>query len=246
MFHALAFLISCSFANTLSVLIDPGHGGSDSGAVHGDAREAEIALKVGAFLHELLEKDPQFKSRMTRTGDQPLSLEERVAKIDKETDVFVSIHANASTDRRVRGFEIYFQNHLPPDEDALFLAAQENKLAQVENKTEDTAKSSDVASILDDLKRQNRIVNSFSLSKSLYSHWEPQKKDPNAIKQAPFHVVSKPAVPAVLVELGYVTNSNDAEKLVNNEYQKTLASRIHQGLRAFKEKMDKTLPQSLQ
>lgn len=223
------------------IMIDPGHGGNDSGAVRGPAREADIALKVAKILKELLEQDPDFKTSLTRDRDAHLSLQERVHLAEKaKADIFVSLHANASSDRRAKGAEFYFQNHLPPDEETLFLAASENQATKSSLPTMELepSKKNDIVAIVEDLRRQHRMRSSHQLSRQLLKAWSSQET--NAIRQAPFYVVSKTSMPSVLVELGFITNPKEAERLLNVDYQKDVAQKIYAGLRKFKEIMDKS------
>lgn len=219
----------------LRVMIDAGHGGVDAGAVVGVARESEIALKVAKALERRLKSDSRFVALMTRDRDQMLSLSERVRRADAaEADLFLSIHANSSPDQRARGVEFYFQNQLPPDEESLFLAASENKMEKVveaAHATDDLKKESDVRSIVEDLKRQVRLQKSFLLSRTLARTWQKAEKiDAGSIRQAPFFVIAKSARPAVLVELGFLTNPIEAQKLMKSATQEQIAARIHQGL----------------
>ncbi|GIL17004.1 MAG: hypothetical protein BroJett040_07550 [Oligoflexia bacterium] len=249
----LFFVLFSSFVQAstqpLHVMIDPGHGGTDTGAVRGKAREAEIALKVGTYLKTLLEQDSNYQASLTRTTDKSLSLQERVELAEElKADLFLSIHANAASDRRARGVEFYFQNHLPADEETLFLAATENKVAKsnaLENQnTQDPTKKNDVLSIVEDLKRTHRMVSSHKLSKKLLMAWEetnPEiKNNSNIIRQAPFYVVSRANMPSVLIELGFLTNPKEADRLINPEYQKEIAQKIYRGLQKYKDLMDKS------
>src|SRR5689334_9020050 len=106
-------------ASQLHVIVDPGHGGTDKGAVYEGLKESEIVLKVARRLVLLLEKDKRFKVTMTRTGDETMSLGERtrLAK-DVAGDVFLSIHVNTAGTEKAKGAEIYFQNQMPPDEES--------------------------------------------------------------------------------------------------------------------------------
>jgi N-acetylmuramoyl-L-alanine amidase len=239
-------------ASRLHVLIDPGHGGADSGATRGKIKESQIALQVSEKLRELLAADLQFQVSLTRTSDRFLTLKDRVEQIEEtKADLFLSIHANSSSDRRARGVEFYFQNHLPPDEETLYLAATENRLErQLASTTEselEPTKKNDVLSIIEDLRRQTRMTSSLKLSDKLLRSWNrgsesPSKTESNTIRQAPFYVVSKAGVPSVLVELGFITNPKDADRLVDANYQQSIAERIYRGLREYKEMMDKTEP----
>jgi N-acetylmuramoyl-L-alanine amidase len=236
-------------AGPLHVLVDPGHGGIDTGAVRGNIRESEIALKVSALLAELLREDPRFKVSMTRTSDESVALNERTRMArDLKADVFLSIHVNSSQDPRARGKEFYFQNQLPADEEAMFLASRENKEAATDEtetsvrKPDSLSSNADLKLILEDLNRNYRIHSSSDLSRTLLESWasngQPHKTS-RAIRQAPFRVVSNIHIPSVLVELGFLTNPQEGPKLTDSEYQKSLANSLHQGLIRYKETMDK-------
>ncbi|MFV8249915.1 N-acetylmuramoyl-L-alanine amidase family protein [Bdellovibrio bacteriovorus] len=242
-----ALLILCSPpAFALHIMLDPGHGGVDTGAVYGGAKEAELVLKVAQKLQTLLAKDEKFKVTMTRTSDRNLSLPERVKMAEgSKADLFVSLHANAASDQRAKGVEFFFQNNLPPDEDALFLASQENQMVLNSRELHDISggdelsKKGDVAAIVEDLHRQNRLSSSLRLTQTLTQVWGTDNNAAQAtIKQAPFYVISKTTMPSVLIEIGFLTNPREAKKLVSAEYQNDLAQKIYTALQSYKEKMD--------
>ncbi|ASD63116.1 N-acetylmuramoyl-L-alanine amidase family protein [Bdellovibrio bacteriovorus] len=249
-----ALLILCSpSAFALHIMLDPGHGGVDTGAVYGGAKEAELVLKVAQKLQTLLAKDEKFKVTMTRTSDRNLSLPERVKMAEgSKADLFVSLHANAASDQRAKGVEFFFQNNLPPDEDALFLASQENQMVLNSRELHDISggdelsKKGDVAAIVEDLHRQNRLSSSLRLTQTLTQVWGTDNNAAQAtIKQAPFYVISKTTMPSVLIEIGFLTNPREAKKLVSAEYQNDLAQKIYTALQSYKEKMDNHTAKSL-
>lgn len=242
-----ALLILCSSpAHALHIMLDPGHGGVDTGAVYSGAKEADLVLKVAQKLQALLEKDNQFTVSMTRTHDRNLGLPERVKMAENsKVDLFVSLHANAASDQRAKGVEFFFQNNLPPDEDALFLASQENQMIlnrrelQEISGGEELSKKGDVAAIVEDLQRQNRMNSSLRLTQTLTNVWESDSSAAQAtIKQAPFYVISKTSMPSVLIEIGFLTNPKEVKKLVSANYQSDLAQKIYNALQSYKEKMD--------
>lgn len=233
-------------------MLDPGHGGIDRGAVYGPAKEADLVLTVAEKLKTLLEKDPQFKVTLTRNLNKSLSLPQRVAMAEQvKADIFVSLHANAAADQRAKGVEFFFQNYLPPDEESLYLASQENQIVTNGNEVldipvEDLSKKSDVTAIIEDLNRQHRIQSSLRLSQTLNTIWTNDAKSPQAvIKQAPFYVLSKTSMPSVLIEIGFLTNPTEAKKLLTAEYQKNLAQKIYSALLTYKEKIDKHTAKTL-
>lgn len=233
-------------ASALHIVLDPGHGGVDTGAVHGPAKEADLVLKVALKLQQLLNKDPQFKVTMTRTSDRQLSLPDRVQMAESsKADLFVSLHANAAADQRARGVEFFFQNNLPPDEDALFLASQENQMITNSREMatisggEELSRSGDVAAIVEDLQRQHRLSSSLRLTQTLTHVWDNDTAAaPATIKQAPFYVISKTSMPSVLIEIGFLTNPRESKKLLSAEYQNDLAQKVYTALSSYKEKMD--------
>ncbi|MEZ0393305.1 MAG: N-acetylmuramoyl-L-alanine amidase [Pseudobdellovibrionaceae bacterium] len=230
------------WAAPLKVIVDPGHGGSDAGAVYGPAKESEITLQVAKHLQDLLRQSSDFHSSLTRSQDQNLSLQERVQLAEKEkADLFLSIHANASTDQRARGVEFYFQNHLPADQESLFLANLENQMVkETQGPNQDLSKKGDVLAIVEDLKRQTKMRSSYVLSDRLLKAWNKSgRKNSNVIRQAPFYVISKTSIPSVLVELGFVSNPKESQKLIQANYQKEIALKIYQGLVDYKEMVDK-------
>lgn len=239
-----------SAAAPFRVIIDPGHGGRDHGTVHASIRESEITLKISKLLAEKLQADPRFQVELTRAQDVKLTLETRVDRaLHVRGDVLLSIHANSSPDKRAKGAEFYFQNQLPPDEEALFLAARENN--EVDERTmrtpatvkalSSTIKSSDVLSIVEDLLRNSKIEASSNLVKALIRNWQGEDKGLSSrLRQAPFYVISNVQMPSALIEVGYLSNEDERNRLTDPAYQKKIAESLYLGLLEFKESMDKT------
>ncbi len=247
-------------AAPLHVMLDPGHGGADAGASRGALKESVIALKVAQQVSELLKKDARFKVSMTRVTDRKVSLSRRTRLAeDFKADLFVSIHLNSSPDPRVRGTEIYFQNQLPADEEALFLVGREHEHESADEAEEGSSKTpskseplstrTDLKRILEDLDRNHRIQTSSELGKTLLGAWlEAQlghKAGTRSIRQAPFHVVSNINIPSVLVELGYVSNPQEGARLASADHQKELARALYEGLVKFKETVDNDQAENL-
>ncbi len=240
-------LWSSSFCWAFHVVLDPGHGGSDKGAMRGAVRESDLVLKIALDLKTRLEKNKDFQVSLTRPDDHNVSLPDRVKKAEQlRADLFVSLHANAALDARAKGIEFYFQNSLPPDEESLYLASVENQnlkeTAQTANE-EEPSKKNDVAAILEDLHRQDRIEKSLRLNQTLSSLWDAKNDHEKiSIKQAPFYVISKTNMPAVLIEIGFITNAKEVKKLLSPQYQSEISSKIYRALVAYKEKGDKEIP----
>lgn len=237
---------------SLAVVIDPGHGGMDNGATRGEMKESQICLHISQFLAELLRKNPDFKVSLTRETDEQVSLSDRVELSRRiKADVFVSIHANASADPKAFGMELYFQNQLPPDEESLFLANAENQnLLNVKNsKHEKLSSQNDIDNVVEDLKRNQKISESFQLTENIFkslSRTSFGKVKNHAVRQAPFYVLSQNNIPAVLIEVGYITSDSDKTKLASADHQKKIANQIYEGLLKHKASLDqKKLERSL-
>lgn len=217
-------------------MIDPGHGGTDTGAARGKLRESEIVLDVARELRDLLRSKPGVKVSLTRDEDVGLSLPERMRRAETvKADLFVSLHANAAPDNKARGVELFFQNSLPADEDALYLASLEN---QAHRASPDAPAAGDLATVVDDLKRQARLRSSLRFSEILETSMKTEgaRKNP-AIKQAPLFVVSRAQMPSVLVELGFITHPEDSKRLKDPAHRKTLAKQIEEAIIQYRDRV---------
>ena len=235
------------------MIIDPGHGGRDRGAMVKGTEEADLVLKVAFYLFQSLKKDKGFEPILTRSKNEFLSLKERTQlAIREKGDVFLSLHANTSKDHKRKGGEIYFQNHLPPEEESMFLAQMENQgmesQKEIWNLNQDSLRinNTEVLSVLMDLKRSHKILLSAALAKSLAQKDKSLSSKSSSshfksILHAPFHVISQVNMPAVLVELGFMTHEEEAKKLTQASFQRELANKIHLGLIQFKESVDSFL-----
>jgi N-acetylmuramoyl-L-alanine amidase len=241
----------------MHVMVDPGHGGSDLGAARGSIKESEIVLKVARQLAEMLAEDPRFKVSLTRNDDQKVSLPARTQMAEKlQAELFISIHLNSSPDSKARGFEIYFQNQLPADEDAMFLVSREHEEASGSaatasfdaKKGEPLSVKNDVKYILDDLARNERIQSSSDFSKVLIETLASRgrlQSGRHQIRQAPFQVVSNIRIPSVLVELGFITHPIEGPRLAQEDYQLELAKALYAGILKYKESVDKETSETL-
>lgn len=197
-------------------MIDPGHGGYDHGAVYGKAKESQIVLQISSELKKQLEADG-YKVSLTRASNVPVSLEQRVQKSEKEgADLYVSLHANAVQDARVEGVEYFFE------------------LPRLPKSNSTLSKKTEVEDILLDLKNQFRQRRSLSLSESF------NEQVPGRIKQAPFYVLSKNQIPAVLVEVGFLSNNQESKKLQNLSFQKEIAEKMSKAIQSFEQQRKST------
>ena len=223
------------------VIIDPGHGGEDEGASFNNIKEKHISLSVAQELEALVSQTPGLKAQLTRSRDVFISLDDRIAKTRSlNGDMLVSIHVNSSPSHRAKGTEFYFENQIATDEESLFLANRENSAHGKDNGSSGGSGSADLSNILNDLARSDHIVKSQLLSEQLLAGFRNVLKvNPRAIRQAPFRVLSVP-IPATLVELGFVSHPSESIWMSKYSNQKLMARALLDGIKSFKEKLDKS------
>lgn len=212
-----------------TIVIDPGHGGKDPGAVYNGMREKDIVLEISKYLYEYLKSDPDLNIHLTRDRDIFIPLEERTAIANKlKADIFVSIHANAAKNKAASGLETFVFN-ITNDRAALEVAALENQAT--------TKSISDLQGILKDILKYSKLEESVSLAGSVQSNLvknvNASKKQNLGVKQAPFYVLVGATMPAILVETGFISNSEDAAKLKSSNYRKKVAKGIYEGLKEY-------------
>ena len=231
------------------IVIDPGHGGIDPGTVASpQLTEKMVTLAVARELQTLLARSHRYDVHMTRQGDTFLSLDQRV-RISRQhaADLFISIHADALAEtnlaQAVRGATVYVLADRASDEAARRLAEKENAadvlagLAAMPASVEDQ-----VRNILLDLVHRETANFSATFRGMLVSHMRgkvPLAKDPQ--RSAAFKVLKQPDTPSVLVELGYMSNSEDLARLSRPDGQRQLAASLAAAVDAFFAKRDAKL-----
>jgi N-acetylmuramoyl-L-alanine amidase len=200
------------------VVIDPGHGGIDPGAVVASIAEKSVVLAFGNALRQRLEASGRYVVRMTRDDDRFVSLSERV-RIARAAgaDLFISIHADSLTQaQEVRGATVYTGSERATDAESARLAAKENQADAVAG-LESEEGVQDIAGILMDLaKRETRTFSSVFARNLVDKLGGSVKMHKVPLRSAGFRVLSAPDVPSVLIELGYMSSPKDAE-LLNSE-----------------------------
>lgn len=220
---------------TVTVVIDPGHGGMDPGAVRYGVREKDAVLAVSRELKRLIDARPGYRAVLTRDGDYFVSLAERVRIARRSKgDLFVSVHANTHRSSRVAGMEVYFLSpKRATDREAQELADKENAADMVGLAPEERG-DDDVLSILMDL-RSHQVL---SRSNRLADHFLEEARrsgavTPRVVKQAGFQVLRSLAMPSVLVELAYLSHREDRELLSTHEGQRRLARILCDAILAY-------------
>jgi len=205
------------------IVIDPGHGGHDPGALGKRISEAELVLDVGLRLEKLLVK-AGYAVVMTRRNNTFIALEERTAIANREAaDLFLSIHANAGRNPQARGVETYFLN-FATNPDAIAVAARENASSgQVMHNLPDIVRAITLNAKIDE-SRDFAVAVQRSMVKRLRAQ-NPQLKD-LGVKQAPFVVLIGARMPSVLAEISFITNSQEGALLRTQSYRERIAEAL--------------------
>jgi N-acetylmuramoyl-L-alanine amidase len=225
---------------TKVVVIDPGHGGEDPGAIGPKkTMEKDIVLKVGKKLVYLLNQNKEIQAFLTRKGDYFIPLEERI-KIAREygADLFVSLHADGSFNPQARGSSVYCLSLSgATDEAAKILADKENMsniLGGAFLRPTAFAKDPNLSQILLDLMQNNSMKESFRLAEMLLKDIKavnPLKY--SSYRQANFIVLKAPDIPSVLVEMAFLTNKEDERLLNRNDFQEKIAKTLHASIKKY-------------
>ena len=213
------------------IVIDPGHGGHDPGAKGGGITEAELVLDVALRLEKLLTKLPGVEVVLTRRDNTFIPLQERTAIANREgADLFLSIHANASTVASARGVETYFLN-FASNQNAAAVAARENATSeQTMGALQDVVK----AIALNSKRDESRDFATYVQREMIESLKSSNKalKD-LGVKQAPFVVLIGASMPSVLAEISFLTNPQDAKLLKGTSYRQKVAQALFEGVRDY-------------
>ena len=229
------------------IVIDAGHGGSQYGAVGpGGTREKDIALDIAKELAKLIRKDKEFKVIMTRDQDKTVSLDKRAEIANAATcDLFISIHANSSVKKHVRGWNVFFLAQAKND--------SARSVAQFENSSFLRDMSSDSDS--DEVNYEN-VVNPIDLilNEMLLTEFQTESHDfalmldrefrknleipARGVDQAGFFVLNKIYSPSVLLETGFISNKDEEKMLKSGKYQKNVAKAVYEAIKRFKAKYE--------
>jgi N-acetylmuramoyl-L-alanine amidase len=218
-----------------SIIIDPGHGGKDSGTLgKGGIKEKDIVLKISKYLKNYLQ-NKGFKVYLTRHNDSFVDLKKRTKLANvRKADLFISIHANASKKRQINGIETYFLS-TSKSKKAKMVALRENSLG---------VKSLGRLSknlLLNVVNRQKIVASNklaIDIQRNMLAHISKKgyKIKDHGVRGGPFWVLVGARMPNVLVEVGYLSNKKEAKKLTKKSYQKIVAKGIAMGIESYLEK----------
>jgi len=214
------------------IVVDPGHGGKDPGASAFGLKEKNIVLEIARKLVPILKKQTGAEVILTRSTDIFIPLEERTAIANtNDADLFISLHINAHPSPKIHGVETYYLN-LSTNAEAMRVAAFENATS--------THQMSDLQDILSDIMKNSKINESSRLAGFVHNSLcngmeEIQKKDFKnlGVKQAPFYVLIGAEMPAILVEMAFITNQQDSERLSSDSFLDVIVNEIGEGVQDY-------------
>lgn len=214
------------------IILDPGHGGWDSGAFYGGVHEKDINLQVALKIERLLKKDGHIEVDLTRRGDYYVTLRERTLVANQMgAELFISIHCNASRKSTSMGIETYCCSENASNEEAAQVARTENAVIHREEENHLTYNAVDIEEIL------------FQFERKLY--WEESQKicekiqksllqttglENRGVQSAPFEVLKNVRVPSILLEMGFLSNRTERRLLNSDNFQWKLARGVLKGL----------------
>jgi N-acetylmuramoyl-L-alanine amidase len=218
------------------IVLDAGHGGYDPGAIGRDGiKEKYITLDITRKISALLEEEG-IAVVMTRDDDTFIPLWRRTEIANRSrADLFVSIHANASVARRLKGFEVYYLSEELDDNARASAIAKERAM---KFRDDSVYRYTDVLNeILWDLELTENRRSSIELGNRVLDNIDTSKR---AIKSARFFVLKGSEMPAVLVEVGYISNRDECSRLGSGEYRTDIAERVARGILDYKRKFEET------
>lgn len=230
---------------TFTIVIDPGHGGKDPGAIGRSAKEKTINLAVGLALGEMIEKrHPDTRVIYTRKTDRFIELDERANIANRnKADLFVSIHTNSvRRGSSVKGTETFTLGLARTDEN-LEVAMRENSAILLEDnylqKYEGFDPTSTESYIIFEFMQNKHMEQSISFASSIQKEFVKEKRGNRGVKQGGLLVLRKTSMPAVLVELGFISNREEERFMASPSGQKALARALYNAFDKFKKEYDR-------
>jgi N-acetylmuramoyl-L-alanine amidase len=231
-----------------TIVIDPGHGGKDPGAIGSSGvKEKNVVLPIALALRDVLKKKSSLKVFMTRSTDKFIPLRKRTKFAnDKNADLFISIHANSISGNKkkknqIKGYKVYFLSQAKNEDDKL-AAMIENSVIELED---DTQKGDYLQNILIDM-ANNEFLNesqdvSILVAESFETSLNKIKKLHRGVGQANFWVLNGAYMPAILIEACFISNPTEEKLLSSSKFQKKIGMAIGNAIIEFKKKYEAEL-----
>ena len=221
----------------LTIVVDPGHGGTETGAIGpGGLQEKEITLEIAKKVAATLPRALACRTVLTRDTDVVISLDDRTSIANHEkADLFLSIHTNSSRAASAQGSETYYLSLEASDKNAQEVASRENAVGGAAAAPAGGGSDNpDLDFILWDLAQSAHLKESSELAEAIQVELNPVSEMANrGIKQAPFRVLVGATMPAVLVEVAFISNADEEKKLKSPEFQQTVADAVARAIAHF-------------
>ncbi len=218
------------------IAIDPGHGGKDPGARgRGGLQEKTAVLQIGKRLATVIDEEPGMQSFMTRNDDRFLHLKERIRRAKNSgADLFISIHADSFSDRRVSGSTVYVLSKKGATDEAASLLAKRENAADLVGGVDIADKDDMLAGVLVDLSQNASLEASIEVGDLLIDEMARiGKVRKDRVQQAGFRVLKSPDIPSLLVETAFISNPQDESNLRSVQYQQRLAQAMHKSIKNY-------------
>ena len=223
-------------ARLVTIVLDPGHGGEDPGAIgHGGSYEKNVTLSVARRLKAKIDATPNMRSVLTRDGDYFISLQQRVAKARRvRADLFVSVHADAFIKSTARGSSVFVLSETGASSSAARWLANKENSADLVGGVNLGAKDPYLARTLLDLSQTATINDSLKLGKDVLGELGQINTLHKAhVEQAGFAVLKAPDIPSILIETAFISNPEEEARLNDDDYQERMAEAILKGIRRY-------------
>lgn len=220
----------------VTVVLDPGHGGEDPGAIgRGGSYEKNVTLSIARRLKAMIDGEPNMRSLMTRDGDYFIPLAQRVDKARRvRADLFVSIHADAFVKPTARGSSVFvLSEHGASSTAARWLAQRENA-ADLIGGVNIGVKDPHLARTLLDLSQTATLNDSLKLGRDVLGELgRVNSLHKGRVEQAGFAVLKAPDIPSILVETAFISNPEEEKRLLDEDYQERMAEALLQGIKRY-------------
>jgi N-acetylmuramoyl-L-alanine amidase len=195
-----------------TLLIDPAHGGEDTGVVFDKFREKDLTMKLALLVRQEAQKSENLKVQLTRSADTGMTVAERIEIVDAvKPDCLISLHVNAGFGKKATGYELYFPGF-----------------------RQTVAGGGDSAAILKDMARNKHLNDAVRLAQQIQSSLEkvfPRKG--RGLRDAPCPLLDGLNIPGLVVEIGFATNPEDRSALNSNETQQAIAKALVRGVQGY-------------
>jgi N-acetylmuramoyl-L-alanine amidase len=223
-------------ARLVTVVIDPGHGGEDPGAVgHGGSLEKNVTLEIARRLKAKIDGTPNMRALLTRDGDYFIPLQQRVAKARRvQADLFVSVHADAFVKPTARGSSVFVLSENGASSSAARWLANKENAADLIGGVNIGVKDPHLARTLLDLSQTATLNDSLKLGKAVLGEIGGiNTLHKGHVEQAGFAVLKAPDIPSILVETAFISNPEEEKRLTDDRYQDQMAEALLTGMRRY-------------